>query len=223
MLPVVDPNLVGLLGLIGGLLGVIVGAVAIVYAHQANNLARTSNTVAKDSKTLAVEANQLARDSNRLATEANTIAGDARQLAEEANTYSQRSESRETERHDVHWEGDWVRPGTYVLIKRGDDEAHQVKATVWADGDEVTQTAELVSQDGATLEFEFPQALAAFRAEVRERERRPENPPPFGVPEHLGPDWHSVVERVAWTTRHKAPKTHTSDDPFTSFEEFYPP
>ena len=81
-------------GLIFGAIGAVVGVIAILYAHAAFR-------GGKQTTTLAVEANKLAGGSN-------TIALDARRIAMEANDYSHRAEQRETESHDVHWEGDWV-------------------------------------------------------------------------------------------------------------------
>jgi hypothetical protein len=208
-----NATLIGVVGIVVGGIGAATGIMAIGYALVAKGAADEANQIAGDSKNLAGEANNLARESN-------TIAVDARQLAEEANTYSHRAEARETERHDVHWDGEWEQPGTYVITKRGDDQAHDVKATVTADGEEVIVTADLLTDDGAILVFEFPNVAAAFRAEVRERARRP--PAPFGMGQTWGLHAHFVTERVVWTTRLNAPQLHTSDRSLTYFDGFYP-
>lgn len=197
------------------LLGVIVGGVgslaALIYAHIAYRNAKASTKIAEDSRTLARESNE--------------IAADARGLAEEANEFSRRSEQREIETHDVHWDGDWEYPGRYVLTKLGDDEAHNVKATVSYDGERVTQEAEVIRDSGHQLVFEFPSAVADFQREARQHveDLRAARNVPYG----LGvPSWgthpHTVEERVHWTTPRGTPQHHEEEFRLSTFDHWYP-
>lgn len=198
--------------MIFGAIGAAAGIVAIFYAHAAVRGGRATTD-------LAEEANKLAKGSN-------TIALDARRIAIDANEYSHRAEKRETERHDVYWEGDWTEPGLYVLTKRGDASAHMVKATVTYDGTEVTTTSDLIADEGDGLEFRFPTAAADFADEVSERRRRRRQKVnlPFGVPDIDSPayDYHSIRERVDWVTAQGTPKLHEEAWPLASFGSLYP-
>ena len=206
---------VGIAGLIVGGVGSAAGIGALVYAHIANANAKKSGKAADDSKQLAEQANDLARESN-------TIATDARQLAEEANEFSRRGEARETERHDVHWGGDWDRPGVYALTKLGDDEAHAVTATVVYDGERVTQRADIITDNGHQLIFEFPTAVRDFRDEVRDHRRRREaDTTGLGLGSTWGMNVHRVDHRVEWTTPNGNPRLH-EDGGLTMFDHFYP-
>lgn len=195
------------LALIIGGIGAVVGVIALVYAHAAFR-------GGKDATKLAAEANHLAKDPN-------SVAHDARRIAMEANGYSHRAEQRETKRHDVYWEGDWVEPGTYLLIKRGDDPAHNAKATVSYEGNEVSQSAAVIEEDGTGFEFVFPAAVADFEREVAER-AEPKSLP-FGIPDVEYPKYHSTTERVEWTTPRGRPKLHAPQAfNLVSFSGFYP-
>lgn len=97
-------TILGIGGLAAGAVSCITAIGALVYAHKANTKSNKSNTLATEANDLATEANDLAKGSN-------TIALDARKIALHA-------EARETETHDVYWEGDWQQPGIYVLTKR---------------------------------------------------------------------------------------------------------
>lgn len=206
-----------LLGLIAGGIGSAAGVIALVYAHIANNNAKRSTRIAEDSRDLAVEANDLARESN-------TIALGASKAARKANDISARAEARETERHDVHWEGDWQRPGIYVLTKLGADEACYIKATVTYDDERVTKTVETIVKDGHRLDFRFHTATADFDAEVIERQQqlRSSDPHGIGVASMWGRHPHRVTERVEWTTAQGTPKLHQQDSLLTVFDGFYP-
>lgn len=191
-----------------GAVGGITGAIALLYAHAAFRGGKKSGE-------LAVEANDLAKGSN-------TIALDARRLAMEANEYSHRGEQRETEKHDVFWEGDWLKPGTYILVKRGDAPAHNVKATVSYEGNEVTQTADVITEEGDGFEFDFPAAAADFKREVAERSK-PKPTMPFAIPDIEHPNYHSIHERVESTTPLGKPKLHAPEAlGLRTFADFYP-
>jgi hypothetical protein len=92
----------------------------------------------------------------RGARRSNSIAADARQLAEEANEIATRAESREIERHDVYWDGYWETPGTYLLVKRGGDEAHDVKATVSVDGGRARSNRRIDNQRRVHIDVHVP-------------------------------------------------------------------
>jgi hypothetical protein len=188
------PHVADISGLIVGGIGSIAGVVALIYAHIANTNAKQSTRIAEDSRGLAVEANDLARVSN-------TIASSARQLAEEANEISHRGEARETEHHDVRWEGGWDpgQPGDFILMKRGDHEARNVKATVRY-GDE-EQTRDAVIGDNQPLRFRFSSALRDYQAEYSRREST------YNPAGHVLIN-HGVNERVEWTTPLGAPQLH---------------
>jgi hypothetical protein len=106
-----------------------------------------------------------------------------------------------------------------VLTKYGNDEAHDVKATVTFEDERVTVTAESVSEDGQELVFELRTAVSAFRSEVRER--RQELPSSFGGGLMWGRHTHRVAERVEWNTPRGNPKLHEHSGT-TLFDRFYP-
>jgi hypothetical protein len=142
----------------------------------------------------------------------------SRQAAERANEIALRGEERDTERHDVYWEGRWSQPGTYVLAKRGADEVHDVKATVFVDDEEQTQQAELVTDDGHELTFRFPATEGAFTDEVIDYHTNKDL-----VPRGLAAVqtyWHQVRWRVDWVTSRKTPR-HQNEKQATTFNSFY--
>lgn len=198
-----------ILGAIFGGIGAIVGLIALYYAHNAKSDANAG-------KGLAVEANDLARESN-------TIATDAKQLAAEANDISRRGEARDTERHDVHWEGDWDQPGVYILTKLGADEACYVKATVTYDDERITKTADTITNEGHQLVFKFHTAAADFQREVAEHTRRKRQDDAYRI---AGGSWgmhpHRVEERVEWTTPQGNPKLHQDEVRLSTFDHWYP-
>ncbi|WP_285033866.1 hypothetical protein [Mycolicibacterium sp. lyk4-40-TYG-92] len=185
-------------GLIVGGIGSVAGILALVYAHIANNNAKRSITVAGESRDLAVEANDLSRQSN-------TIATGAREIAQDANDISRRSEARETERHDVRWEEQWVskQNGFYAIVKRGNDVAYHVKATATLDKGEHVVEADTVTEDGTQLRFRFGSEVydrdkAALDEALRARS--------FSVPLRM----HAVDVRIEWTTALGTPKLFTA-------------
>jgi hypothetical protein len=70
----------------------------------------------------------------------------ANKKSDQANDHSRRAEARALEPHDVRWDDGWLSEsrGAYVITKRADDPAHEVRATVEFDGQEQTLTAELL-------------------------------------------------------------------------------
>lgn len=209
-------------GLIVGGIGTIAGVIGVVYAHVAYKAAQLSGRDAEESKQIAGESRNLAVEANDLARQSNNIATGARDMAKEANDIRRRSEARDTERHDVHWEGDWDTPGRYLLTKLGDDEARDVTATVVYDGLRGQQRVESIRDNGEQIVFEFPQAMADFQNELRDHQRRVQSQGPYnlGVPWGIHP--HRVEERVEWTTPQGNPRLHQDDAPLTVFDGFYP-
>lgn len=209
-----DPNLAALLGVVFGGIGAVAGVTAVFYA-------RNANRSGDESKRIAGEANGLAEGSN-------TIALDARKIALEANEYSHRAEARETERHDVYWDGGWIKNGVvYRLYKRGDNAAHDVVATVTVDGEEQTVKAPLMQQEHGWLDFHFPGVAAQRRREAQEdaaaekraaradAERRawpvPLSLSSIGRPAAQTIRFEDIEERVVWTTDRGTPKLHTDE------------
>ena len=184
-------------GAIGGGLGGISGAGALIYAAIAKCSSDKSSEVARSSEQSAKEAVVLARDANRIAV-------DAKQLAEEANTISLRGEARETERHDVTWELNRIRPGTYQLVNTGNDEAHRVSATIYVDEWRATTSAETVpAGDGLTVTI--PEAERQFQREKIEVQRarrrdRIEGGLPSAWNREIQMGFHSIGYRVTWET-----------------------
>ncbi|MET8751292.1 hypothetical protein ABZW32_14515 [Streptomyces sp. NPDC004667] len=200
-----------------GWVGGVAGLGALVYAQLAHRQASKANS-------LAQEANGKSDASIRVAEKAN-------QLAEEATTYARRGEARETERDDVRWEGDWIEPGRYGLVQRGEAVARNVVAIVSVDGAEVTVRRPQVGKD-ETLVFEFPTAAAAYAteraawndAEAETARRRSEaaaghlaslmfqSPDPL----RMGFYNHHISERVDWATAHGSHKVHEGEQTFAS-------
>lgn len=202
-------TILGIGGLAAGAVSCITAIGALVYAHKANTKSNKSNTLATEANDLATEANDLAKGSN-------TIALDARKIALHA-------EARETETHDVYWEGDWQQPGIYVLTKRGNDGANDVKATVSTrGGSSEPVTAECVRDDGDTLVFEFPTVRAEFEHEdaQRSRMRHISRNTPGGFVQPPLRLWF-VDEHITWTTNLGTPKRHDETDKRTNLDAFY--
>ncbi|CQD21587.1 hypothetical protein BN970_05059 [Mycolicibacterium conceptionense] len=190
-----------LVGVVGGVVGAVAGLVALIYAHKANTKSDSSNDLART-------ANDLASTANTLATEANTTADNALEVAKEANQYSHRDEARATERHDVHWDEGWesLQRGIYCLTKRGDDEAHDVKATVTFAGQELTRRASLITDDKTSLSFEFGSAAYdAAQQAYNDSLRRGSMSASVAV--------RTVQVHVDWTTRLDAPKHYENSSP----------
>ncbi len=186
------------IGAVGGAGGMIAGSVALVYAHIGKRAAQESGELARSVEESAREAVGLARESNGIAV-------DAKQLAEEANSIAARSEARDTERNDVHWQLDWKDPGAFELINAGRDEALNVHAVVRVDDWEQVQTAESVP-GGGRLAFFLPEARQEFLCEVAKRRARrvAHQQSAFMAPaaawESPAEFLHSVSRRVSWET-----------------------
>lgn len=192
-------------GLVAGVVGAVAGVGALWYAHGANALSGKSNNLAKGS---------------------NDIALDARRIALDANEYSRRSEDRETERHDVWWEGGWVTEEVYRIYKRGDDAAHDVVATVTVDREEQTVRAAKMQEEHGWLDFRFPGAAAKRAQDARDNEAAARRAA-AAANDPLRQAWpqsyvHAVAqsapavrfqvitERIDWTTDRGTPRSHSN-------------
>lgn len=169
---------IALAGLIAGAVGALAAAIALIYAHRAH----------------------------RESVEANDIADEASKLARNANEIAAREEARETEPHDVFWEGDWdpLQPGRYSLRKRGDAAAINVRAQVSYSGEKQTASSECMSIDGATLTFRFDRA-ARLPTRVLAARQRGQQPFPRRHRERRSAAISRGAGRMADTAGH--PKT----------------
>lgn len=157
--------------------GNVVAEHAKVAAEEANEIARGSNRISERMEALAREANEFAQralttgeGAKEAAVEANEISRAANTLAQDANDLFKQQEERATERHDVRWEGAFVRPGVYRLTNKGAHTAYQVVATVAYGSDECEKKADEVP-GREFLEFELPEAKQEYlsrRAQIEE-------------------------------------------------------
>ncbi|WP_445160946.1 hypothetical protein ACTXG5_22825 [Mycobacterium sp. Dal123C01] len=153
-------------------------------------------------------------------------ASDAKEFAKTANEIAGRGEAREIEKHDVHWDGEWDpgQPGRYLLRKRGDDEARNVRARVSYGDDEQTVVEASMTGDGETLVFVFEEALTDYQEEYEYREERLAVAAASPFPEVTGgwvpPRMHRVHERVEWETPLGMPKLH-EDSPLLTFSLYF--
>lgn len=153
---------------------------------------------------------------------ANRKSNDAGRLAKGAHDIALRGEAREVERHDVRWEGRWdpQQPGRYLLTKRGDAEARNVRATMRYKDDEQTVTADSVAKDGTVLAFSFDEALRDYQDEYAARQeheyeaQQARRGAGHGIPvparivlPYMAPTY-TVSERVEWVTPMGTPKLH---------------
>jgi len=193
-----------------GIGGLAISGISIVFAwlrtRSSNKIAQQSNRIAESSKQKAEAANQLSAESNTIAREANRIAVDANQLAEDANTTARLRKARDEERNDVFWDGDWERPGRYVLTNTGQDEAHHVIAVVTVQDVQRTVERELV-RGTEPIAFEFAEARDEFLRDKAERARRRQESR-WPSPIDSIPCSFFVVEHVTWRTELGIPRTH---------------
>lgn len=171
------------LTVVGILLAFITGGIGILQAHKAN---------------------QAADGAMRASEEAGRASADALEIA-------RRTESRATEVSNIHWEGYWAGRGVYRLVNKGDDDAHNVRAVVTVDDEEIRGAEALVAAAGGELELRFPQANLQWqqdRAEYRQWERDSGRTGPYGIPlsSSIAPMFfHTIRERVDWVTESGAP------------------
>lgn len=201
---------------VGIAVSLLVGVAGFVTAIVSARAARESNRVAELARQEAQTANKLASEANTISRESNSLAVDANKLSEHANTLVERSVAMSVERNDVRWELDWQNPGEVLVVNRGDDEAHRVKATVYVDGNEYTGRADRVPKDagilirigreGHQLMAEYREGLAASRRD------------PYGL---SNPGIHMLTAQmhVVWFTELGKQTTHRSDPEFFTPDE----
>lgn len=139
-----------------------------VIAEGARTAADKANEISERMETLAREANDVANralttgeGAKEAAIEANRIAQAANELAQDANKLFKHQEARETEQHDVHWEGKFVEPGVYRLTNKGRDTAYRVVADVDFNGEEFREEVDLVP-GGKFVEFSIRSAADVY-------------------------------------------------------------
>jgi hypothetical protein len=165
-----------------------------------------SNSNANKATTAADEALRLSRESNSIAVDANDISTRANSLAKEANEIASDGRDRAAERNDVDWVGLWREPGVFLVRNDGQDSARSVRATVTVDSEVVVGEADGVPAGGEMVLL-FPQALATYGDERRQRDRAESDNhagPRFTMPMmKLGPMFgndHFIGKRVTWQT-----------------------
>ncbi len=185
---------VAVVAMVFGGVSAITAIIAVIYAHLANNKSSRANAIASDAKVFAAAANDIAA----------------------------RGEAREVERHDVHWEGGWDprQPGRYLLRKRGNTEACDVRARVSYQGDEQVATEASMVEDGATLVFEFRGALSDYQEEYAERQYAADSAAAGVFTAGHVLRTYSVRERVAWLTPLGTPKLHDNSN-LTTFAKYF--
>ncbi|MEV0304296.1 hypothetical protein [Streptomyces prasinus] len=198
----------GLIGGAAGVFGVFVAWASLSKAKEANKtakeglvLSRKANEIADAAKNLSGQANALSREanqesvtSNALAHEANRIATDANQLAQQANDLFHQQERRGVESHDVHWDGEWVRPGVYRLRNDGTHTAYDVSATVTVDNEQMRATSPQID-GGGNLILDFPEARLQHRVELRRRQEEEQRQSRYFNPPVIS-NFHFIEERV---------------------------
>ncbi|MEU9979512.1 hypothetical protein [Streptomyces sp. NPDC051014] len=223
----------GVTGGVTGIVGFVVSLVGLKRARQANGiavggnaLASAANQLASDANSLAARANEKSDESNNIAREANRIAAAANNLASEANRLAQEQDQRETEAHDVRWEGEWTSPGEYRLVRRGDDVALDVIARVTVDGEEAVARRPRV-EAGENITLSFPTARTTFLRELGEyralRQAMNGNGPSLAHPAPLDTarySLHSIEKWVEWRTSLGSPKSSTEEHRLAALGDF---
>ncbi|MEV8334434.1 hypothetical protein [Streptomyces niveus] len=222
----------GLIGGAAGVFGVFVAWASLSKAKEANKtakeglvLSRKANEIADAAKNLSDQANALSREanqesvtSNALAHEANRIATNANQLAQQANDLFHHQERRGVESHDVHWDGEWVRPGVYRLRNDGTHTAYDVSATVTVDNEQM-RTAIPQIDGGEHLILDFPEARLQHRVEHRRRQEEEQRQSRYFNPPGT-PNFHFIEKRVHWKTELGTPKEHIESSRMSGLGEF---
>ena len=137
-----------IVALIVGMLGFAAGIVGLVIAGLARKDSREANRIAEFARADSKEANLIAREANDI----------SRATVEQANETS-----------DVRWDVIWIAPGTAQVRNIGRDRAHEVQGEVTVDGVKQLFDVDAAATGEGPL-VNFPNAAAALRQEVRERE-----------------------------------------------------
>ncbi|QEU90106.1 hypothetical protein [Streptomyces kanamyceticus] len=188
-----------------GIVGMVTGGLGLRAAGKSNGIAQKGNTIARD-------ANDIALDANRKSDVAN-------QISHEALALSQHQDQRETEAHDVRWEGDWIAPGQYALTTHGVHSAHDVAAQVTVD-EESVRVERAVVAPGEQIIFDFPEARRVYGEELREHRRLSQQQRAFRVYEPLQFRSHFIEEWAQWKTALGAVKSHESRSGLRTLGDF---
>lgn len=176
---------------------------------------RSAGKLAQKAIEKADTANQLSTDANVIAEDSKRIAIDSRVIGEEALAVAQRSDLRQSDTSNIHWECDWEEPGVYLVSNRGDDEARDVRIILTVDEEKIRSDHKTIP-GGGSVKIECPQAKAtymreirAYRAKVREYQTNPlRNRFPIPEPTPFEYQFHSIHERIDWVTQADNSRVH---------------
>lgn len=195
--------------------------IALSSAIWAISASKGADKHAKKAGEKADTANQLSADANVIAEDSKRIAIQSREVGEEALKIARRTESRESDTSNIHWESYWQEPGVYTFTNRGDDEALNVRIILTIDDVEIREVVESVP-GGSSIQIECPQARATYLGEVRafEEEKRAyalrQRRSPYGLaglePMSIQYGYHWFRERIDWETGTGKPGHHDVED-----------
>lgn len=212
-----------LIALLIAALSLLVSFASVVWAVHAT---RGSNKSAQDAIDKAETANQLSAEANVIAEDSKSIAVDSRKIGEEALAVARRTELRESDTSNIHWEGDWKEPGTYVITNKGDDEALNVRIILTVDEEEIRFTQESIP-GGGCVEIECPQARTAYFRELREyRSKKRAFEQGGGMRNFMMPvnafeySSHYIGERINWVSSTGKPGVHDESYSLSSLGDF---
>lgn len=164
-------------------IAVLASVVGVFIAMRANGRADTANSHAK-----------------RSAAAAEDSAAEAKRSADIA----ERSETRQTERNDVVWDGELTSTNFWVLTNTGEDDALEVVAVVTVDDQPYVQEAGTVSGRGGEIRFDLHEHIrnkaAKDSADTRDAAQSGIVYVPSGT--------LTIGERVLWVTPNGTPRTH---------------
>lgn len=200
-----------LIALLIAALSLFVSFASVVWAVHAT---RGSNKSAQKAIDKAEAANQLSAEANVIAEDSRSIAVDSRKIGEEALAVAHRTELRESDTSNIHWEGAWKEPGIYVLTNKGDDEAVNVRIILTVDQEEV-RCAEESIPGGGSVEIKCPQAREAYLRELRDyKSKKRAYEQGGGMSRFMMPPntfeygQHYIGERVDWVSKANRPGVH---------------
>lgn len=213
-----------LIALLIAALSLLVSFASVVWAVHAT---RGSNKSAQDAIDKAETANQLSAEANVIAEDSKSIAVDSRKIGEEALAVAQRSELRQSDTSNIHWECDWEEPGIYLITNRGDDEALDVRIILTVDEEKIRSDHESIP-GGSSVKIECPQARATYlqevrahRAKIRDYQSNPmRNRMYIPEPTTFEYQFHSIHERIDWSTQAGNARFHDEGYPMGYLGDF---
>lgn len=200
-----------LLVLLVSALALLVATVGVAWSISTARAAQRDSKVAIEQ---ANTANALSTESNVIASDSKSIAIKSKEISEEALTISRRADLRESDTSDVHWKGDWENPGSYKITNHGNDKALRVRIVLTVD-EEVVRIAEEEVPGGCSVTVDCPEALTAFRSELRdyqEKFNRARNA--TGIeryvlqPTTINYTMHRIHRRIDWVSEQGKPGVH---------------